>query len=679
MIGIFSRGILKIPYIEQFIGSPICRILPFLMPLVAKPKAIAVWGYRPSAVKPARYAIKHRLPLIRLEDGFIRSVGLGVDGAPPLSVVIDHHSMYYDATKPSELELLIQDANENRLLYDTAERAIQFICQHHLSKYNHCSDFEPDILSPAPKVLVLDQTMNDTGIQYGNADANSFHSMLSAAVAENPAHEIWIKTHPDVLTGKKKGYFSEAAILYPHIKFIIDNVAPLSLLKHVDKVYTVTSHMGFEALLLGKEVVTYGQPWYAGWGLTDDRHPQALILSARRGVSSLINLFAAAYLRYCRYINPVTGNLGSIFDVMQNIVLVRRHHLSRSGRLSVPGLSLWKKAILRPYLKTRDNTLSFSAPKPDTTACVVWGVKGENEWRQHCDQLDIPVWRMEDGFLRSVGLGSDLNTPLSLVLDKTGIYYDASRPSDLENILNYLQITPADQERAIALKHYLVESKLSKYNVGKPFALSPAPKNQQVILVPGQVEDDASILTGSPQIKTNQQLLESVRNTNPQAYIVYKPHPDVLAGNRKGHVPQHIMENLADNIATDADIIDCIMQADEVHTMTSLAGFEALLHGKQVTCYGQPFYSGWGLTTDKVKNNRRFNRLTIDALLFGAYILYPTYIHPQKLGVISVEEATNWLKTQPRKQSLLVTSNFSWLQRQSRKVYFLVKTLISGG
>ena len=676
MIGIFSRGILKIPYIEQFIGSPICRIYPIHTPLVAPPSAIAVWGYRPSTIKPAKYARKHQLPLIRLEDGFIRSVGLGVDGEPPLSVVVDHQSMYYDARHQSELELLIQDKDSNIPLYNDAERAIEFICRHHLSKYNHCADFSQANSSSRPIVLVLDQTVNDTGIQYGNADAHSFSSMLSAAIAENPEHKIWVKTHPDVLTGKKKGYFSEAATNYPQIKFITDNVAPLSLLKHVDKVYTVTSHMGFEALLLGKKVVTYGQPWYASWGLTDDRHPQALVLSARRGTSSLINLFTAAYLRYCRYIHPATGKPGNIFDVMQHIVLIRQHRLSRAGRLSVPGLSLWKKAILRPYLKTRDNSLSFRPPKPDTTACVVWGIKGEKKWKPLCEPLNIPVWRMEDGFLRSAGLGSDLNAPLSLVLDKTGIYYDASRPSDLENILNHLQLSPADQERAIALKQYLVESKLSKYNVGKPFTIKSVLKNKQVILVPGQVEDDASILTGSPQIKTNQQLLECVRNANPQAYIIYKPHPDVLAGNRKGYIPPHIIDDLADSIATDADIIDCIIQADEVHTMTSLAGFEALLHGKQVTCYGQPFYSGWGLTNDKIINHRRLNQLTLEALLFGAYILYPTYIHPQKLGVISVEEAVNWLKVQPRKQSLLVSSNFNWLQRQSRKVYFLVKTLL---
>ena len=266
--------------------------------------------------------------------------------------------------------------------------------------------------------------------------------------------------------------------------------------------------------------------------------------------------------------------------------------------------------------------------------------------------------------------------PLSLVLDKTGIYYDSSRASDLENILNTLTLSTSERERAVSLRKYIVESKLSKYNVGNAFTLNLQEINQRVILVPGQVEDDASILTGSPMIQSNETLLASVRTENPDAFIIYKPHPDVLSGNRKGHISAERMTRLADMVATDADIIDCITVADEVHTMTSLSGFEALLHGKKVTCYGQPFYSGWGLTIDKIQNSRRVNRLTINELLFGAYALYPTYIHPKSLRVISVEEAIYWLKSKPRKQSMLLNSKFGWIQRQFRKLFFLAKTLI---
>lgn len=71
---------------------------------------------------------------------------------------------------------------------------------------------------------------------------------------------------------------------------------------------------------------------------------------------------------------------------------------------------------------------------------------------------------------------------------------------------------------------------------------------------------------------------------------------------------------------------DLLAGADEVHTLTSLAGFEALLRAKPVTCYGRPFYAGWGLTTDIERVPRRGRRLSLDELTAAALILYPTYL-----------------------------------------------------
>jgi capsular polysaccharide export protein len=69
-----------------------------------------------------------------------------------------------------------------------------------------------------------------------------------------------------------------------------------------------------------------------------------------------------------------------------------------------------------------------------------------------------------------------------------------------------------------------------------------------------------------------------------------------------------------------------LQQVDAVHVLTSLAGFEALLRGKPVTCYGQPFYAGWGLTADMIPLARRSRRLALDELVAAALILYPVYL-----------------------------------------------------
>ncbi|MBY0402650.1 MAG: hypothetical protein K2X66_02040, partial [Cyanobacteria bacterium] len=121
-------------------------------------------------------------------------------------------------------------------------------------------------------------------------------------------------------------------------------------------------------------------------------------------------------------------------------------------------------------------------------------------------------------------------------------------------------------------------------------------------------------------------LLQTVREKNPEAFILYKPHPDVVAANRPGAHPEEVLLQYCDVVITDicmAQLLDC---CDEVHTMTSLTGFEALIRNKKVVTYGVPFYAGWGLTTDFAEiPPRRSRQLTLDELFAGAVVLYPRY------------------------------------------------------
>jgi capsular polysaccharide export protein len=183
--------------------------------------------------------------------------------------------------------------------------------------------------------------------------------------------------------------------------------------------------------------------------------------------------------------------------------------------------------------------------------------------------------------------------------------------------------------RAANLRQRIIREGVTKYNVGAGVWQRPA-NAARVILVPGQVESDASITFGAPvgacSVRRNMALLQAVRQANPDAYVVYKPHPDVLAGLRLQGENEDSALNWCDEVVTAvpmAVMLDCV---DEVHVITSLAGFEALLRGKTVCCYGQPFYAGWGLTMDRAPLARRTRRLSLDALVAGALILYPTYV-----------------------------------------------------
>ena len=276
---------------------------------------------------------------------------------------------------------------------------------------------------------------------------------------------------------------------------------------------------------------------------------------------------------------------------------------------------------------------------PDGAVIAVWGMKSLIGGFTK----DVKILRLEDGFLRSVGLGADLIRPLSWVVDSLGIYYDATKPSSLEVLLANTIVTPSNIERAKLLRERIVAEGLTKYNVGVSNWHKPVGLNKKIILVPGQVESDASLAYGAPKIRSNIGLLQAVRQSNPGSFIVYKPHPDVIAGLRAKGVGEDGALSWCDVQITDANMGRLLTAVDEVHVLTSLAGFEALLRGKPVTCYGQPFYSGWGLTTDIVPNPRRIRQLSLDELILGVLIEYPIYLSHKGNVLITPEQALDEL------------------------------------
>lgn len=308
-------------------------------------------------------------------------------------------------------------------------------------------------------------------------------------------------------------------------------------------------------------------------------------------------------------------------------------------RIFAHGFSRRKLAILRGFApESQVLPVADANQIPPDGTLLLWGSSSPPEGLVQ----EVRTIRLEDGFLRSVGLGADLIRPLSWVFDHRGIYYDATRPSDLEDLLQNVEFPPDLLERSAALRKRLVESGLTKYNLGGDTWIRP-PDAGRVILVPGQVESDASIRFGAPGVSTNIDLLRAVREANPDAWIVYKPHPDVLAGLRaKGEGEDHAV-SFCDEIVSDVSMGQLLSLVDEVHLMTSLAGFEALLRGKRIVCYGQPFYAGWGLTTDLLAIARRTRRLSLEELVAGALILYPRYLGRTSGELTSPEQALDEL------------------------------------
>ena len=240
---------------------------------------------------------------------------------------------------------------------------------------------------------------------------------------------------------------------------------------------------------------------------------------------------------------------------------------------------------------------------------------------------DVRVVRVEDGFLRSVGLGADLTRPLSWVLDDLGIYYDSNKVSAIEHLLQDDSFDAAELERASALRARIVQAGLTKYNLEASQRQKP-PAGREVVLVAGQVERDESIARGACDVRTNLELLKAVREEKPHAWLVYKPHPDVVAGLRGRGEGEAQARRYCDELLLAGSMHELLLQVDEVHVMTSLTGFEALLRGKRVVCWGHPFYAGWGLTEDRHRHPRRSRALHVDELVAGALLRYAVYVDP---------------------------------------------------
>lgn len=582
---------------------------------------VAVWGRTAPALRGRWVAARRECGLITLEDAFLRSVETGRSGAAPIGLVIDRKGVYFDCSGPSELEDMLNRADLSHPdLLTRARRGIARMKSAHLSKYNA---FDPaSEVGESGYVLVIDQTREDASIGHGGAKAETFAAMLAAAKAEHPDRQILIKTHPEVQAGHRTGHFS-ASDLDERTRFLDRALSPWQALAGAHEVYAVTSLMGFEAILASHRPHLFGKPFYGGWGLSADRQT----FQRRERSLSVEALFAAAMLIYPVWYDPYRDCLCTFEDVADALEAQARAWREDHQGYDAFGIRLWKRAHLKKFFGGAVNfhqSPTFSSPR-----ALVWANQETAELREAAKTAGVPLTRLEDGFLRSRGLGAELVLPLSLVTDDLGIYFDPKRPNRLDALLNQAGALPQEAlDRAARLRDRLCVARLSKYNVGSATVYWPDEKRR--ILVPGQVEDDASIRLGtSKDMCRNIDLLRRARAENPSAFIIYKPHPDVEAGLRPGGLERDEVLLLADEIADQIDAIAAIEAVDEVWTLTSLLGFEALLRDRKVVCLGQPFYAGWGLTRDLgAAVPHRLARPGLAALVHQVLIAYPRYFDP---------------------------------------------------
>ena len=590
--------------------------------------AIVAWAGSPGLARQCARAARRGLPFVIIGEGLLRAAPRVGARKPCLSALaLEVSGPPSIADKLSPERTLAERGWESPALLRRATTAREALVAVRLGGGWWHTDSGSALPAGDGYTLVVLADADIPGI-----DPAVFGDMIDAALTENPAERVVLLASGSERRDSLAARLASAAKLGATV--ITGAINPWAAVDRASRVYSAGGEIGFQALLAGRPVRAFAPAFYTGWGVTEDEPALAQHAFAR----TIDEIFAGACLVASRYLDPFRHKPASFEDTLALLAEWRRiDEVNRRIGVCV-GMSFWKRRRVAEFTASSAGAPVFrrsaqaaikaarGTPGCPPRAVAVWASRIPAGLPEAASQQGVPLIRVEDGFVRSVGLGADFLPPASLVFDAGGMYYDPRTKSDLETLLRDAAFTPALIERASRLAKRLVERGVTKYNLaGDPQADLPA--GRRSILVPGQVEDDLSVLYGGGAIRGNLGLLTEVRRQNPDAFLLYKPHPDVLAGHRKGVVPDDEARHFADAIVQNVSTAALLDRVDELHTMTSLAGFEALLRRRRVVVYGRPFYAGWGLTEDRLPVDRG-RRLSLDELVAGVLILYPRYLDP---------------------------------------------------
>lgn len=249
-----------------------------------------------------------------------------LDEKRALGFMIDDLGYYFDARQPSRIE---QTLNNPEWSLSASERKratglIERICAEGITKYNKYNDAPGSYELEPGAVLVIDQKKGDASIEFAGATDATFERMLQAAVADNHGKPIYFKRHPDSIQRNMNSYRNRGV---KEIKVLPDDVSIGSIIDQCDTIYTVSSQVGFEGLMRKKKVVTFGLPFFAGWGLTDDRAP----VPRRTQKRTIEDLFYVACINQSVYLDATTGHLIELEQAIDKVLQMRLDCAARAA------------------------------------------------------------------------------------------------------------------------------------------------------------------------------------------------------------------------------------------------------------------------------------------------------------------------------------------------------------
>ena len=637
--GVFSRNSLAFPHLDVLLG--VQTVVGFPRPADARGLDFVVgWGDKPSAAGPRAFGSRHGVAFLAAEDGFLRSAGSHRIKPPPLSLVLDDEGIYYRAATPSRLERLILAApGVDAARRAMAERALTRVRAEKLTKYN--------VLGPAPAdagrpvgILLVDQVYGDQSIAGGLATAASFAAMVTAALSEAAAGDIAVKVHPDVLAGRASGYLLEHARRHG-LALIADAGNPFDLLARVGRVFTVSSQLGFEALVAGVPVRTFGVPFYAGWGLTLDTPTEAAATAAlaRRGQPrSLLDLFGAAYIAYPRYADPVRCEAIGVEQAIDRLLEWRETLARRQARVTLVGAPLDGRLA---EAVAGGGGAAVTARSDLATAgaggsALVWTGR----------RVTVPgAGGVRPGLVRDDRLAAAFGFDGGLLIDAAGDPF--AEGGALASLLAAGEVGAVERARAGAVLALLARTAFARIGLtaerrlGAPSG-DPAAPTVAVVLA----ADGAAAAPPGARLPAEAEIVAAVQAERPDAAVVVlreRPRPvrdlrrawraTLLPPRRISRPPARAMPAMLGRVVA-------------LHTDAAASALDGLALGLPVVVHGPAIYAGWGFTLDR-EPPRRARRLTFEDFIALVAVMGTAWTDPVSGLPATAEEVMRIFEAEP--------------------------------
>jgi capsular polysaccharide export protein len=620
----YSSFAWSVEQLTAFIGlrPPVISFNPFFAPRDSE--AIAGWGTKSRSRYAMEAAARRGLPYIALEEGFLRSVGFGQQYVEPLSLIIDPVGIYYDSTRPSWLEnLLAEGPLDDPKLLTRAEAAIDLLRTEKLTKFNTAPTIDEEDLDAQVGedfVLIVDQTYNDESVLRSGAGPKPFSTMLRQARLDHPDRRIVIKSHTTVLNTAGPGYFTARNDQDDRVVVFDRDINPWQLLERCHAVYTVSSQLGFEALMAGKPVTCFGLPFYAGWGLTRDR----VACPRRQRRRSLAQVFAAAYLLYPRYIDPYLGQRCEFERVAEILLHLRARNEMNRVSTSLAGLDPERLPAARRLYRRLGGSLTV--------------VKHGDELTTGPEESRSRVLLSEDIAMEIIGRGDQDRLAAARILvapiaERLLAPTLAGRPLGFRRAplaevsfgrdawrerLAAMPFGPHDRHRA---RDLIATLRGLDRHLGNHFSSTAVPDTIAALAVI-ETEDWRHPETLRALLA---RLREQGAGGTQGATVMASPRWRELANLAREATPHAGPDPV---IVPSEAIPALVARAAEIHVLGSPAGILGLVHGAKVVVHGDPIYAGWGLTEDLGEVPRLGRRLSIEELIAGLVLRDHDYLDP---------------------------------------------------